>query len=188
MCFTRVNRLYSVLKKYGSSQTSQYHNKFCDLFAALSLPKVLNIQNLPLHMLTDPTYQRFLQVSFIWHRRFVHCVGFLTMSSLLWRPKKLTFYTGFYSKGLHSPLCSVPGIIYLLRSQPKDKAINEQLGAWSFADTFRTAEKTNLISLWSDDSLNASLWRHIRSFRISRIVTYIFWVCKVFTTRTKEDL
>ena len=47
MCFTRVNRLYSVLKKYGSSQTSQYHNKFCDLFAALSLPKVLNIQNLP---------------------------------------------------------------------------------------------------------------------------------------------
>ena len=51
MCFTRVNRLYSVLKKYGSSQ---YHNKFCDLFAALSLPKVLNIQNLPPHMLTDP--------------------------------------------------------------------------------------------------------------------------------------
>ena len=44
MCFTRVNRLYSVLKKYGSSQ---YHNKFCDLFAALPLPKVLNIQNLP---------------------------------------------------------------------------------------------------------------------------------------------
>ena len=127
MCFTRVNRLYSVLKKYGSSQTSQYHNKFCDLFAALSLPKVLNIQNLPLHMLTDPTYQRFLEVSCIWHRRFVHCVGFLTMSSLLWRPKKLTFYTGFYSKNLHSPLCSVPGIIYLLRSQPKDKAINEQL-------------------------------------------------------------
>ena len=117
-----------------------------------------------------------IEVSFIWHRRFVHCVGFLTI------------YTGFYSKSLHSPLCSVAGIIYLLRSQPKDKAINEQLGAWSFADTFRTAEKTNLISLWSDDSLNASLWRHIRSFRISRIVTDILWVCKVFTTRTKEDL
>ena len=41
--------------------------------------------------------------------------------------KKLTFYTGFYSKSLHSPLCSVPGITYLLRSQSKDKAINEQL-------------------------------------------------------------
>ena len=163
-------------KKYGSSQ---YHNKFCDLFAALSLPKVLNIQNLPLHMLTDPTYQRFLEVSCIWHRRFIHCVGFLTMSSLLWRPKKLTFYTGFYSKSLHSPLCSVPGIIYLLRSQPKDKAINEQLGASCFADTFRTAEKTNLISLWSEDSLNASLWRHIRCFRISKIVTSLLSVCKV---------
>ena len=106
MCFTRVNRLYSVLKKYGSSQ---YHNKFCKLFAALSIPKVLNIQNLQLHMLTDPTYQRFLEASCIWHRRFVHCVGFLTI------------YTGFYNKSLHSPLCSVAGIIYLLRSQPKDK-------------------------------------------------------------------
>ena len=86
------------------------------------------------------------------------------------------------------PKCSMTGIIYLLRSQPKDKAINEQLGAWSFADTFCTAEKTNLISLWSEDSLNASLWRQIRPFRISRIVTDIIWVCNVFTTRTKEDL
>ena len=129
MCFTRVNRLYSVLKKYGSCQ---YHNKFCDLFAALSLPKVLNIQNLPLPMLTDPTYQRFLEVSFIWHRRFVHCVGLFTI------------YTGFYSKSLHSPLCSVAGIIYLLRSQPKDKAINEQLGAWSFADTFRRTQRKEI--------------------------------------------
>ena len=120
-----------------------------------------------------------IEVSFIWHRRFVHCVGFLTMSSLLWRPKKLTFYTGFYSKSLHSPLCSVAGIIYLLRSQPKDKAINEQLGASCFADTFRTAEKTNLISLWSEDSLNASLWRHIRCFRISKNVTSLLSVCKV---------
>ena len=117
-----------------------------------------------------------IEVSFIWHRRFVHCVGFLTI------------YTGFYSKSFHSPLCSVAGIIYLLRSQLKDKAINEQLDAWSFAGTFRIAEKTNWISLWSDDSLNASLWRHIRSFKISRIVTDILWVCKVFTTRIKEDL
>ena len=108
-----------------------------------------------------------IEVSFIWHRRFVHCVGLFTI------------YTGFYSKSLHSLLCSVPGIIYLFRSQPKDKAINEQLGAWSFVDTFRTAEKTNLISLWSDDSLNASLLRHIRCFRISKIVTSLLSVCKV---------
>ena len=154
MCFTRVNRLYSVLKKYGSSQ---YHNKFCELFAALSIPKVLNIQNLQLHI---PHINSSIEVSFIWHRRFVHCVGFLTI------------YTGFYSKSLHSPLCSVAGIIYLLRSQPKDKAINEQLDVWSFADTFRTAE--NLISLWSDDSSNTSLLRHIRCFRIFKIVTSPF--------------
>ena len=165
MCFTRVNRLYSILKKYGSSQ---YHNKFCELFAALSIPKVLNIQNLQLHMLTDPIYINVsIEVSFIWHRRFVHCVSFLTI------------YTGFYNKSLHSPLCSVAGIIYLLRSQPKDKAINEQLGAWSFADTFRTAEETNVISIWSDDSMNASLLRHIRCFRISKIVTSLLSVCKV---------
>ena len=95
MCFTRVYRLYSVLKKYGSSQ---YHNKFCDLFAALSLPKVLNIQNLPLHMLTDPTYQRFLEVSCIWHRRFVHCVGFLTMSSIYDDQKNLRSVQAFTAK------------------------------------------------------------------------------------------
>ena len=156
-------------------------NYFCDLFASLSILRVLDIQNLQLHMACSliSYINVSIEVSFIWHRRFVHCVGFLTMSSLLWRPKKLTFYTGFYSKSLHSPLCSVPGIIYLLRSQPKDKAINEQLGAWSFADTFRTAEKTNLISLWSEDSLNASLWRHIRCFRISKIVTSLLSVCKV---------
>ena len=31
-------------------------NKFCDLFAALSIPRVLNIQNLQLYILTDLTY------------------------------------------------------------------------------------------------------------------------------------
>ena len=34
-------------------------NKFCDLFAAFSIPRVLNIQNLQLYILTDLTYQRF---------------------------------------------------------------------------------------------------------------------------------
>ena len=94
-------------------------NYFCDLFAALSILRVLDIQNLQLHMTCSliSHINVSIEVSFIWHRRFVHCVGFLTI------------YTGFYSKSLHSPLCSVAGIIYLLRSQPKDKAINEQLGA-----------------------------------------------------------
>ena len=185
MCFTRVNRLYSVLKKYGSSQ---YHDKFCDLFAALSLPKVLNIQNLPLHMLTDPTYQRFLQVSFICHRRFVHCFGFLTMSSLLWRPKKLTFYTGLYSKNLHSPLCSVAGIIYLLRSQPKDKAINEQLGAWSFADTFRTAEKRNLSRFQAKIHWMLHFWDTSDALESPKSSLVFFQSVRFFTTRTKAHL
>ena len=34
-------------------------NKICDLLSAPYIPRVLNIQNLQLHMLTDPTYQRF---------------------------------------------------------------------------------------------------------------------------------
>ena len=68
--------------------------------------------------------------------------------------------------------------LYLPRSPLKDKTIN-QIGTWSFADTFRTSEETNVISIWSDDSMNASLLRHIRCFTISKIVTDILWVCKV---------
>ena len=153
--------------------------KFSGLFVAFFIPRVQNIQNLQLHMLTDLTHQRFHWG--IFHmastidtlcRLSCYAITFVTN-------KKLTFCAGFYSKSLHSPLCSVAGIIYLLRSQPKDKAINEQFDVWSFADTFRTAEKTNLVSLWSEDSLNASLWRHIRCFRISKIVTSLLSVCKV---------
>ena len=157
-------------------------NYFCDLFAALSILRVLDIQNLQLHMACSliSHINVSIEVCFIWHRWFVHCVGFLTMSSLSWRPKKLAFCAGFYSKSLHLPLCSVTWMIYLLSSQFKDNTtIYEQLGAWSFTDTFRTAEKRNFISLSSDDSLNASLLGHIRCFRISKIVTSLLSVCKV---------
>ena len=157
MCFTRVNNvvLLSTIISFVNCSLHFLYRKYW----------IFRTYNFTCSLI--PHINVSIEVSFIWHRRFVHCVGFLTI------------YTGFYSQSLLSPLCSVAGIIYLLRSQPKDKPINEQLGAWSFADTFRTAEKTNWISLWSDDSLNASRLWYIRSFRISKIVTDILSVCKV---------
>ena len=157
MCFTRVNNsvLLSTIISFVNCSLHFLYRKYW----------IFRTYNFTCSLI--PHINVSIEVSFIWHRRFVHCVGFLTI------------YTGFYSKSLHSPLCSVAGIIYLLRSQPKDKAINEQLDVWSFADTFRTTEKINLISLWSDDSLNASLLRHIRCFKISKIVASLLSVCKV---------
>ena len=69
-----------------------------------------------------------------------------------------------------------------------DKAVNEELGAWSFADTFRTAEKTNLISLWSDDSLNASLPDTSDALETPKSSLVSFQFVRFFTTRCKEDL
>ena len=152
-------------------------NKFSDLFAALFIPRVLNIQNLQLHMLTDLTHQRFhwgifhmASTIYTLCRLSCYVINFVTN-------KKLTFCASFYSKSLHSPLCSVTGIY--MRSQRKDKMINKQPDAWSFTDTFRTAEETKVISLWSHGSMNASFLVHIRYFRISRIVTSLLSVCKV---------
>ena len=151
--------------------------KFSGLFVAFFIPRVQNIQNLQLHMLTDLTHQRFHWG--IFHmastidtlcRLSCYAITFVTN-------KKLTFCAGFYSKSLHSPLCSVTGIY--LCSQRKDKMINKQPGASCFADTFRTAKETNVISLWSHSSMNASFLVHIRYFRISRIVTSLLSICKV---------
>ena len=168
MCFTRVNRLYSVLKKYGSSQ---YHNKFCDLFAALSLPKVLNIQNLPLHMLTDPTYQRFLQVSFIWHRRFVHCVGFLTMSSLLWRPENLRSVQAFTAKA-----CTRHYV------QWQEWYIYSEV-------SFRTAEKRNLSRFQAMIHWMLHFWDTSDALESPKSSLVSFQsVSLFFTTRCNEDL
>ena len=116
-----------------------------------------------------------IEVSFIWRRRFVHCVGFLTI------------YTGFYTKSLHSPLCSMPGIIYLLRSQPKDKAINEQLGAWSFADTFRTAEKRNLSRFQAKIHWMLHFWDTSDALESPKSSLVFFQSVRFFTTQCKED-
>ena len=154
-------------------------NKFSDLFAALSIPRVLNIENLQLHMLTDLTHQRlncgiFHMASTIYTLCRLSCYVITFVTS-----KKTYFLCRLLQQKLALTTMFSDRNLYVLRSQRKDKMINEQPGAWSFADTFRTAEKTNLISLWSDDSLNASLWRHIRCFRISKIVTSLLSVCKV---------
>ena len=166
-------------------------NYFCDLFAALSILRVLDIQNLQLHMACSliSHINVSIEVCFIWHRWFVHCVGFLTMSSLSWRPKKLAFCAGFYSKSLHLPLCSVTGMIYLLRSQFKDKrTIYEQLGAWSFADTFRTAEKRNLSRFQAMIHWMLHFWDTSDALESPKSSLVFFQSVRFFTTLCNEDL
>ena len=103
------------------------------------------------------------------------------------KQKKLTFCAGFCSKSLHSPLTMFSERnLYLPRSQPKDKTIN-QTGTWSFADTFRTSEETNVISLWSDDSMKLHFWDTSDALESRKSSLVSVWSVRFFTTQCKED-
>ena len=160
---------------------STLDNKFSDLFAALFIPTVLNIQNLKLHMLTDLTHQRFhwgifhmASTIYTLCRLSCYVINFVTN-------KKLTFCASFYSKSLHSPLCSVTGIY--MCSQRKDKMINKQPGTWSFGDTFRTAQKTEAMIHWM-----LHFWDTSDALESPKSSLVSFQFVRFFNTRFKEDL